>query len=55
MSKKGPMQKPKPSQEVLDMIRDAKANRKSGKAAAKKLEDFSQAAAEIVKQATESD
>jgi hypothetical protein len=41
MPKKGPMQKPKPSKEVLDMIRDTKANRRN-KAA--KREDFSQAA-----------
>jgi hypothetical protein len=49
MSKKdGPKQKPKPSKEVLKMVRATKANRK------KRLrEDFSQAAARIVREATE--
>ena len=46
------MQKPKPSKEVLDMIKKTKAKSKSKKSTAKR-EDFSQAAARIVRQATE--
>jgi hypothetical protein len=43
MSKKdAPRQKPKPSKEVLDMIRDTKAKSRKNKTA--KREDFSQAA-----------
>ena len=51
MAKNGPKEKPKPSKEVLDMIRDTKAKSKSRKSAAKR-EDFSQAAARIVREAT---
>jgi hypothetical protein len=45
MRKKGPMQKPKPSKEVLDMIKDTKAKKAAAKDRAAKREDFNQAAA----------
>jgi hypothetical protein len=49
--KNTPREKPKPSQEVLDMVRDAKAS-KARKAGSRTRENFSQAAARIVTEAT---
>jgi hypothetical protein len=51
--KNSPRPKAKPSKEVLEMVREVKANRRQKTAIERKREDLSQAAARIVGDATE--
>lgn len=53
MAKNSPKQKPKPSKDVLAMVKATKAKKQASRDRATKREDFSQAAARIVRQATE--